>query len=377
METSVNIETDSQLELALSQFENDKNYDVLHSIAWYYDRTLHNENTATKYYELNIEHHGEDYKLSIYNLAHIFRWKDTERCIKLCETIMDEDRDALFMLGSVYQFEDPEKTLFYWNKCIEKGDGKTLCILAQCYTRTWKPFEHNPKKGFELYIKAATELDYKPAWMNISDCYREGIGVDANNALETDALLKVPPEMLDQTHKFNLAINIYKGYGITRDYDKSLKMFHELDETFNDPDAQYMIGDAYRYGKGVERNLAIAKEWFIKSANNKDILACHTLLQLLSTPVLSKTDDNIEDTVLYHKYFEKYLKLRQDKPWEIKRNKLEGKLTIEHQSLDKMYCELLRLRKEVEEYELKPPLLGGRLFREARDRMVKTGILSE
>ena len=71
------------------------------------------------------------------------------------------------------------------------------------------------------------------------------------------------------------------------------------------------------------------------------------------------------------------MKLRRNKPWDIKRSKLEGKISIEHDCLDKLYDELLRLRKEVEEYELMPPLIGGRLFREARDRLTKTGILSE
>lgn len=352
------INNQSDLEEALRAYSVSGNVDVLHEIGWYYDKTLKDEETASKYYELNIKNKGESYKLSTYNLAHILRFKDRKRSKKLFKTIIPEDLDALYLLGSYYQWSKPEKAMKYWNQAIEQGDARTLCELAKCYTRKYKPFEYNPDKALELYIKAAEELDYKKAYMYLSDFYRSDIGVIRDLEKEVGYLLKVPEEDLDQTHLFNLGLHLAKGHGgITRDYDKAMRIFRELDEKYNDKDAQYMIGELYRYGHGVKIDKEESKKWFVKSAKQLDMVACKRLLE---------TED-IEDDE-YQEFFELLLKSRSKYYYEIEKNCMGSSMKFKLQALDTMYQELTTLRKKVEEYELRPPLIGGELFRQARNR---------
>lgn len=387
-----------EFEEALADYNLNQTTTNLHEIGWYYDKTLKDYENAQKYYELNIseyykelnektEGYPEDktekpegkpkeksdgleekpekkptsVRLSIYNLADIIKVTDRDRAIKLLESIIDEDNDALYNLGHLYRFTEPDKTLQYWQKAIDNGDGLTMNTLGDHYRFHYsKVVKHDPVKAFEMYLKAA-ESGYVKAWIKVSDCYMTGTGVGFDEVKEIDSLLRVPEKDLDQIHLYNLGYYNYKGLGkIQRDYIKAFRIFKHLDETFNDRDAQHCIGEYYEYGHGeCKRDKVEAKKWYKKSADNKDIVACQKMVNF--------SDD--DDEVFY--YLEQLLTLRINDPKEAIRQHIPEYARLKYKHLDKLYKELSELRIKCGEYDMRPPLIGGKLFREAQARFNK------
>jgi len=70
-------------------------------------------------------------------------------------------------------------------------------------------------------------------------------------------------------------------------------------------------------------------------------------------------------------FLEKAMKICNNKYWSDRdRSEFRNKKTVsvEFDALRKVFKTVAELEKKVQEYELRPPLIGGRLFREARDR---------
>ncbi len=60
------------------------------------------------------------------------------------------------------------------------------------------------------------------------------------------------------------------------DFQKASKIFEKHSLNGNS-DAQFLLGDMYLYGKGVERNSKKSKESFQKSCNNGNDASCKML----------------------------------------------------------------------------------------------------
>ena len=69
-------------------------------------------------------------------------------------------------------------------------------------------------------------------------------------------------------------MNDYLRPGIT---DNSLEEQLILAEEKKDPNAQFLLGESYYYGKGVERNYAEAMRWYYKAAENGLVKAQYLL----------------------------------------------------------------------------------------------------
>jgi TPR repeat protein len=340
--------------------------DTFHALAWHYDKELKKYEKAEEIYRLNIQHQGKNYKASIYNLAHMLRFRNREESITLLNMILD-DVDALRLLGSIYSNNDKERSLFYYQEAIKQGDVKAMVELANAYnygifttketalgaleegalggngTHTG-PFQ----EAFRLYVQAA-ESGHVVAWMRVADCYQLGRGVAKNPEKEVECLLKVPHELLDSLHLYNLAMCYYGGQGVRRDKQKALELFYECDAKFNDKDAQYNIAmDFESLG-----NHDLALQWFKKAADQNDADA---LLKMMSEKYARDEDER-------QHYFMRYLFLRNRQPWtKIKDSRVDCTL------VDTLYQEVMQLRKQVEEYELAPPIEGGRLFLQAQEQ---------
>ncbi len=316
-----------------------------HDAAWYYDELRDDEN-AERFYRLNIEHRGEHYRVSIYNLAHLLRFRKREEAITLLNMIL-EDVDALRLLGNMHLYHDEERALFYFQEAIQMGDTRAMCELASAFTHGTSKVGKNLDRAFLLYQQAADACNVK-AWMHVADCYQLGRGTPQSYEKELECLLKVPQGQLDATHLFNLAMIYYRGQVMgKRDKVKALDLFFEGDSKFKDKDAQYMIAQDFEHAG----NRDLARVWFKKAADQNDMEAIVKMMDIR----LARDEEERKH------YFLQYLFLRHNQPWTIKETRVDCKL------VDTLYTEVLELRKQVEEYELMPPPSGGILYHEAKE----------
>jgi TPR repeat protein len=72
---------------------------------------------------------------------------------------------------------------------------------------------------------------------------------------------------------------IYKkgGHGIPKDLRKSFACFRESAESSNDSQVQYNLAKCYLYGHGVAQDLASARHWFHKSADQNQPQSMYNL----------------------------------------------------------------------------------------------------
>lgn len=330
---------------------------MLHIIGWIFDKTLNDEKTALKMYELQIKvfPKASSTKLSIYNVAHMLRFQDRERSIKMFESISDTDIDAVYCLGSAYRYSDSEKAVEWFEKAIEREDVASMNALANMYYYGSKDYE----KALQYYMMAA-DKGHIASILSLANFYRHGYaGLPQSEYKEFEWIMKVPYDQLPHVSKFNLGwYYIFRHRNQLATQSKGLKIMRDLVEQINDKDAMYMIGECYAKGYGgLDINDVIAKEWYKKSADNNDYDACVKLMAIL-------TDEDER-----YNYFCKALKILTDKNFTFKEDHSNTKsLSIDLSLLKRLYNELSDVTKKLEDYEMRPPLIGGRLFREARER---------
>lgn len=68
----------------------------------------------------------------------------------------------------------------------------------------------------------------------------------------------------------------YDGTGVEQDYEKAMNWLLIASEKKSD--AEFKIGYMYKTGKGVDRNMLMAKKWYKSAANNSNESAKYHLL---------------------------------------------------------------------------------------------------
>ena len=118
-----------------------------------------------------------------------------------------------------------------------------------------------------MYYGDAGNNNYTPAIYNVGRIKMEsGQYSEALSILKSIETKKYPPAL-------NLIGIIYNyGYGVEVDIDKSLKYYTEA-ANFNNPDAQFNIGQLYFKGDVVGKNYGEALKWYNVSSNNGYSLA--------------------------------------------------------------------------------------------------------
>lgn len=367
------IKTPEELEQALKDYQENDNVDVLQSIAWYYDDVKQDTKTARLYYRLNVERQGKYYQVSTYNLAHILRQcGDKDEALALLQQIEAEDMDAVLLMAQIYAYRDKEKCLEYFDRVIDAAEphvrSKALLSLANYYRMSYSKLGQDAMKSFTLTERAVAELDsqvkdneavsavWAKACMQLADLYHKGFGTPVDMHKSTATLLKVPVEQLDITSKYNLATWYYRGKGcIRRDVAKALDLFFALDQESGDADAQYMIGDSFEHGQNPEhtKNLTLAKQWYQKSADNGQVGAIKRLMGMVET---AEERAQLLEKLLEHRR-------RYPRSFESEFPNNHKTITVDYDVLDLLTRELVETRRQVEEYQLRPPLIGGELYR--------------
>lgn len=337
-------------------------FSAFHEIAWIYDELLKDEQQAKVYYELSIEFENKNTQVSKYNLAHVLQEKDKDKAIQLFEEIKDQDIDAIFMLGKMHMYRNPTKAIEYFELGMKQSSPSCIHGLGRVYEyEAHKQSTDETKneyytKAFKNYEKAAG-LGHSGAIDALARFYRVGRGVSINIDNEYETLNNADYEILTRYGKYNLAW-FYFNTVKYQNYKRAFEIFQELDEKYQDNDAQYMIGMHYLNGKAVEKDTQKAIIYFKKSANNGCADSYKKLFYLAKTEKCISTEEQMQ-------HFKSWMKARMNswKPPDVE-------VKVSSVMLDQIMSNYFKMEKRLLEYELQPPCKngGGELFQKAKER---------
>lgn len=128
----------------------------------------------------------------------------------------------------------------------------------------------SPREAFEFYTRAAA-LEHPLAIEYLANCYREGLGVeaDANRAFQL-SLKAAQMDGASSASKFRVAMAYRNGEGVPQDIQRAVGWLRKAVQAGH-PQSIYELGMCYLDGVGQERNPAVAVELFEAGARKN----CH------------------------------------------------------------------------------------------------------
>ncbi len=257
-------------------------------------------NESLKWYKL-AEKNG--HKMAAYSVKYV------QQCIdegsKKSKEEYDKWLEELFQEEELYAEEEyvlavdngATAEFLELKKKAEAGDAKAQNTLAIRYEKG-DGVEKNMLEAVKWYNKSA-EQGNKFAQYNLGLCYQHAKGVekDYSKALEwfkkaesqghekSKEKVKEIQKLLDEQKKtvveeeieeeyvedqqgkefFEEGLNYYNGNGVKKDYKQAFDKF-EMATWFENRNAQYYLGQCYKYGRGVEYNKWLAFKWYKKAA---------------------------------------------------------------------------------------------------------------
>ena len=228
------------------------------------------------------------------------------------------------MLGDCYRFgngvtKDYDKAEEWFLKAAAQGNRYSQCSIGKRYYYG-EGVEKDYPKAVEWFRKAADQGDAE-AQNILGDCYYHGEGVTQDYAKAVDWYRKAA-EKGNRNAYSNLGICYYKGYGVTKDLDKSVEWFNKAQQKGKDCSywlgccyedlnnyakaiewyangsdegdsyCSSRLGNIYQYGRGVQKNVAKAKEYYKKAIDQGSTDAKEYLAELekeISNPNTSTT----------------------------------------------------------------------------------------
>ena len=178
-----------------------------------------------------------------------------------------------------------EKAVALFRRAAEQGYVSSICDLGVCYQEGWG-IEQDLQKALELYHQAA-DCGLGKAMNCIGECFWNGEGVeqDLNQALEwfEKGAKAGHPEA-----QFNAAWFWDEGLTGEKDSAKAVHWYSKLLEQ-KLPSRECWIngvnnlGECYRYGRGVEKDLNRAIELYVISGRCGNDMAWFNLGHLYET----------------------------------------------------------------------------------------------
>ena len=211
-------------------------------------------------------------------------------------------KDAQNALGVLYKNgegvkRDYKKAIYWYRKAAEQGLKDAQNALGVLY-KNGEGVKRDYKKAIYWYRKAADQ-GYKVAQYNLGALYKNGEGVkrDYKKAIywyrkaaergdqnAQNALFNLIKERITRGDKRMLREQIVAANGQDEVAKASKAMLEELlqsgvfivaEEFANQgrSDAQFMMGQAYRLGRGVKKNAGLAIFWYKKAAEQGSLKA--------------------------------------------------------------------------------------------------------
>ncbi|MCC8151697.1 MAG: AAA family ATPase, partial [Lachnospiraceae bacterium] len=184
--------------------------------------------------------------------------------------------EAMNRLGNMY-FErksgnDYATAREWYEKAAENGNAEAMDRLGIMYD-LGRAVARDYGPAREWYEKAA-ENGNDSAMVNLAKMYLDGRGVEKN-----DATAQIWYAKAAEHGNYFARMRVKRDADAFLDkeeYEKALPLLESL-AAGGDHSSMNRLGVMYHYGRGVERNYAIAKEWFERAAEKGDNAAMNNL----------------------------------------------------------------------------------------------------
>lgn len=182
-----------------------------------------------------------------------------------------------FYLGKCYYLgkgveEDLNKAKKWFLIPAEEGDKYACYYLGCCYK-----YEEEYDSAAKWYQKGV-DGKYGPAFRELGILYLKGNGVQKDEEKAFELFNSAGERTSDIP--FWLGNCFYDGIGCSQDYEEAMRMFQLGSEEQEDSYCQLYIARMYRDGKGVDKDIDAAKEWYEKAAENGNKTADEELNEL-------------------------------------------------------------------------------------------------
>ena len=195
----------------------------------------------------------------------------------------------------------------------EKGGAQAQFDLGCCYAKG-EGVTKDAVAAVKWYRKAA-EQNYYKAQRELGNCYAKGEGVERDGVEAEKWLEKAARQESNEGLKF-IALSYLVSQN-SQNYVEAVKLFRQVAED-DDADAQSLLGDCYRDGKGVTKNYVAAVKWYRKAAEQN-----HTEAQYNLSVCYAKGEGVEKDEVVAYKWYilasAKYKPIDSLKAFEAKR----------------------------------------------------------
>ncbi len=155
----------------------------------------------------------------------------------------------------------------WFSKAADLGNAKARFLLAECYYYS-KGVTRDPKRAVAL-LRAAADQGEAGAMNMLGDLSARGVpGVLAIDRSEAKELFDRAAAVGHADAQANLgALYMSGGPGFAPDQAKAVEIFRDGAETKAHPGCMFFLAVSYEEGLGgLEKNPALAKEWYLKAA---------------------------------------------------------------------------------------------------------------
>ena len=194
--------------------------------------------------------------------------KETDKIKELIEKAKKGDVEAQTQLGEAYLHGidtkvDYKKAMEWSKKAAAKKSYRAMTNIGIIYLEGLG-VEKDYKKAFKSLSDGADGGDMKaPKYLGI--IYQNGLG--QKKSFDTAAFYY---EIADSSGDMSVRYNLGKIYEMAGNYEKSLEIYKKTEDKMNNVTAPMYeaLGDLYASGKGVNKNMREAIEWYKKAAKS-------------------------------------------------------------------------------------------------------------
>ncbi len=184
-----------------------------------------------------------------------------------------------------------------WSEAAALGSMTALNEMAAYYEKLAQAEKDHVKrqKFHTLALTAVTVLVQKEdmrGLMRMANYYKHGIGVQANNDMYREYLLRAA-DAGDPHALLEKARMLVKGVGLEQDYKSALSILLQLEHKQTDEplkELYFLLGYMYDEGLGTEKDQKKAFDYYDKGAKNNDDKAINNLAYMYENGVTSAPD---------------------------------------------------------------------------------------
>jgi len=185
--------------------------------------------------------------------------------------------DAQNRLGFAYANgrgvpQDYQEAVRWYRMAIENSHQGALSGLRMLFSAGDLPMADS--EAVELY-RVGSELGIGPAQYRLAEAYREGRGVEVNEA-EAARWYLAAAEQGHGESQYRLAVAYAKGRGVPVDAAESLRWYRSAADQGH-VEAQLQMAYVYAQGDGVPQSDATSVQWYRLAAENGSAIAQYNL----------------------------------------------------------------------------------------------------